>query len=144
MRTKLFFEPVLKSEVRFVTDCSGAELRDWAKKHPKYLACLDKLPVDGLDGCTSNLEMVTDVEPDGGLTTHHFLWIRVKNQFYSLLHETVHLTGQVFHERGIPILKENDEMFAYYQEYWFKILWRFMNKKHPKGGEVENSKGGDK
>ena len=53
--------------------------------------------------------------------------------FYSLLHEMIHLVKGIMEDRGIPFREENDEIIAYLTEHWFKILWRELNRK--KGGK---------
>lgn len=57
----------------------------------------------------------------------YFINVEKKN-FYTLQHECVHLVKHIFVDRGIPFTAENDEVIAYYLEYWFKRLWRAINK----------------
>lgn len=56
-----------------------------------------------------------------------------RRDFYSLLHECVHLVRRIFEDRGIPFGTENHELIAYYQEWWFRALWRACNAKRGKG-----------
>jgi len=49
--------------------------------------------------------------------------------FYTLMHECVHLVKRIFADRGIPFTAENDEAIAYYQAWWFRTLWRKCNKR---------------
>ena len=56
--------------------------------------------------------------------------VRLANRkdFYGLLHECVHLVKAIFRDRGIPFTGENDEVIAYYMNFWFVILWRGCHK----------------
>ena len=57
------------------------------------------------------------------------VWLSDPQDFYSLLHETVHLVRMVFEDRGVNTdLRNEDETFAYYQMFWFRELWRFFGK----------------
>lgn len=61
-------------------------------------------------------------------------WVRYiarlqnKNDFYALIHETLHLVKNIFNDRKIPFTAENHEIIAYYQTYLFKKLWRSIHK----------------
>lgn len=48
--------------------------------------------------------------------------------FYTLMHECLHLVCRIFTDRGIPFVSENQEAMAYYQCYWFKRIWRKINE----------------
>jgi len=52
-----------------------------------------------------------------------------RNDFYVLLHECIHLVKHIFADRHIPFSADNDEVLAYYMEWWFKTLWRVCHKK---------------
>lgn len=66
-------------------------------------------------------------EKDG--IVYYTLQLEDSKDFYTLMHECLHLTNRVFTDRGIPFNAENDEVIAYYQSYWFKRIWRRINKK---------------
>ena len=121
MKIKKFYEPLFKVQVLCITDCGSDELKVYLKK--KKINIKD---FDCMDGFTAHLEELQEKDIDGGYSTYHVLWIKDKKQFYSLLHETIHLVWQVMEERGI---KASDEIAAYCTEWWFKTLWSFINKK---------------
>ena len=51
-----------------------------------------------------------------------------KIDYDSMIHETVHLVRRIFDKKGIPFNSNNDEMIAYYQNYWIKKFWDKMSK----------------
>lgn len=86
-----------------------------------------------------HLGVPLDEHRNGGLTvfdkvekkgTFRYYLINLENKkdFYSLMHECIHLVKAVFTDRGIPFTSENDESIAYYHSYWFKRIWRKINK----------------
>jgi hypothetical protein len=76
-----------------------------------------------------------------GILVIYIVTIENKKDFYGLLHETLHLVKNIFADRRIAFTAENDEVIAYYQTYWFKILWRAINKRAQKevGENEENN-----
>lgn len=63
-----------------------------------------------------------------GTEVRYVIRLTSKKQFYSLVHEALHLVKHVFVDRNIPFNKHNDEMIAYYQEFVVKKIWRILNK----------------
>lgn len=122
MKIKKFFEPVLESTVWFATDTTPEQLKNYIQKRTGKIA-------EGYDSLNGSVTVLDITEKNGGVYREYLVNVEKKKDFYTLLHETVHLVGQILDDRMIPIRKENDEIFAYYQTYWFKTLWRFMNKK---------------
>ncbi len=61
------------------------------------------------------------------------LWLEHSDDFYVLMHETLHLVVGAFEAKGINVnLANEEEVVAYYQAYWFRKLWRwFGNLKLP-------------
>ncbi len=55
---------------------------------------------------------------------HEWQWIIIlrTNSLSTLSHELVHLVMHVFDNRAIPINIHNDEIFAYYYQYYFNIV----------------------
>lgn len=68
----------------------------------------------------------------GNLILRHVMILENRKDFYTLMHECLHLVKGIFVDRGIPFSAENDEAVAYYQEYWFKRIWREISKKSNK------------
>jgi len=56
------------------------------------------------------------------------VWIQDEDDYYAIVHETVHLVKRIFEIMGIPFNEENDEMIAYYQNYWVRTFWHKMSK----------------
>lgn len=50
-----------------------------------------------------------------------FIWLREKH-IPSLAHELTHFIFGEFEEKGIPLSAENDEVFAYYMEFWLNMV----------------------
>jgi len=72
---------------------------------------------------------VEEIESDGstGLKSRHLLvWVKEHDDYYGMVHETVHLVKRIFEIMGIPFNEENDEIIAYYQNYWVRKFWRVM------------------
>ena len=63
-----------------------------------------------------------------GRTTEFIVWIKQKDGLYDMIHETLHLTRKMFMFLGIDFNAKNDEMIAYYQNYWIKKFWDKMAK----------------
>ena len=65
---------------------------------------------------------------------HRIIWIcnfdwSVRSQAL-LVHELVHFTTQVFEDKGLPISRKEDEVMAYYMEFWVKtIFWKLRKKR---------------
>ena len=64
----------------------------------------------------------------------YLVWVKDKKNFYIMVHETVHLTKQIFETHNIPFTPENDELIAYYQNYWIRRFWKVMSKTKGKKG----------
>ena len=116
------YEPIFQAEVAFVHGTSAAELKALFKN--KNIA--DDEFYDNMDG---SISLIDTQEKDGGKTREYLLWIRQKRDFYALMHETLHLVRHILADRGIPFDSNNDEVIAYYHTFWFRKLWRTMNKK---------------
>lgn len=63
-----------------------------------------------------------------GKEVRYLLQLENNKDFYTLQHELIHIVKQIFVDRMIPFTAENDEILAYYLEYWFKTIWRRINK----------------
>ncbi len=126
MIVKKIHEPILFVDVLFLTDCKPKEVEEYAVKNN----------INGLPDCYHLQGFVDTMErklKGGEKEISYIVWIENKNGFYTLIHEIVHLITRIFTDRSIPISKGNDEIFAYYQNWWFKKLWRIMNQKTNEG-----------
>lgn len=55
------------------------------------------------------------------------VWLMHSDDFYVLMHETLHLVVAIFEAKGINVnLANEEEVIAYYQSYWFRKLWRWF------------------
>lgn len=54
--------------------------------------------------------------------THQVLWFPNIKNISVLVHETAHLVFRILTNKQIPIKEENDEVFCYLQEYYFKEI----------------------
>lgn len=123
MKVKTFYEPVFEATVIFMTDCLPTEADKWVKRNRN---CNLETGYDRLAG---SVTFIDNEDNKGGKTREYLVIVESKKAFYVLLHETNHLTTHILEDRQIPINKENDEVRAYVQNYWFRTLWRFMNNK---------------
>jgi hypothetical protein len=59
------------------------------------------------------------------------VWLNGNFDYNGMVHETVHLVKRIFGIMGIAFNETNDEMIAYYQNYWVRKFWHKMssNKK---------------
>lgn len=70
---------------------------------------------------------LSDITEDNKTTREYIMNLEDRNAFYTLLHESLHLVKNIFQDRGMIFNAANDESIAYYQEYWFKKIWRAIN-----------------
>jgi len=116
MKIKRFKEKVFSVGVTLIYNCSAIELENYFKKKKVTF----EGNIRGSSGATFEIE--EDCK-DGGVFTTFYIWVIDKNDFYSLSHECIHLVKYIFSAHGVPINKENDEIFAIYHTYWLKKLW---------------------
>ena len=60
------------------------------------------------------------------------VWIKDPMDYNGIVHETMHLIKRIFECMGIPFNLENDEIMAYYQNYWVRKFWHKINLKEVK------------
>lgn len=72
--------------------------------------------------------VVEEKKTKDGTEVRYVIKLTNKKQFYSLVHESLHLVRHVFVDRDIPFNKYNHETIAYYQEAIVKKIWRLINK----------------
>ena len=56
------------------------------------------------------------------------IWICDKENLGHMVHETLHLTKMIFDCYGVLFNSANDEIIAYYQNYWVRKFWNKMCK----------------
>lgn len=85
-----------------------------------------KLKVDWLyENCYCAI--TSTVTKDNGVLEYITVWVEKANDYNSMVHETVHLTKRIFEMMGIPFNETNDEIIAYYQNYWVRKFWNKMS-----------------
>ena len=68
------------------------------------------------------------LKKDGNLVTGIFVWVEERDDYFSIVHETIHLARIVFQVMNIPFNSDNEEIIAYYQNYWVRKFWNKMSK----------------
>lgn len=103
-KSKVFYDPIFFAEVQVVVGEVETKTR------------------------SGELEIRERDLKDGSVETRYILYLLDKKDFYTLMHECLHLVKHVFVSRMVPFNETNDELIAYYHSYWFKRLWRWVNK----------------
>ena len=70
----------------------------------------------------------TAIENDKKTILAFHVWVKDKTDYYSMVHETLHLVEYILSKKGIPFNSENQELIAYYQGYWVRKFWNKMSK----------------
>ena len=112
MRYKHFYEPVYQASVHYVYDCGHEEANKKFKR------------IFGIDGHSTEKhggQCVEAINKSGN--TEQFIYTR-KKDFYTLLHEIVHMVHHILTRRNVPITETDSEAYAYYIEYWARVMWR--------------------
>lgn len=123
MRAKKFYEPLYEADVLFLTETTPNEIKEYLKKH-KYSG-----EGEGFDTTMGSVSTMDMVDKDGRKIRNYMIIVEKKKDFYTLLHECLHLATHILNDRLVPITADNGEALAYYQTFWFKKLWRYVNNK---------------
>jgi hypothetical protein len=83
------------------------------------------MSLDMLEGFVQAIDIN---EKEGVTLRDYVICLDNKKNFYTLLHESVHLVNHILRDRNAYYDWHKDETFAYYQTYWFKRIWREINK----------------
>ena len=75
------------------------------------------------------------VDAESEIPSGFMIWVRSAELYYTLVHECLHLTNKIFGNHGVPFNETNDEIIAYYQNYWIRKFWYSMSKEINKGKE---------
>lgn len=65
---------------------------------------------------------------DKSVVIGFLIWIEKPTDYNAMVHETLHLIKRIFECIGIPFNSDNDEIMAYYQNYWIRLFWNKMSK----------------
>lgn len=63
-----------------------------------------------------------------GTIKYFLVWINNNQDYNGMVHETIHLVKKIFEVTNIPFNAENEEIIAYYQNYWVRTFWNKMSK----------------
>ena len=83
--------------------------------------CKDLNLTDKHLGKTAEIADTNSMLPEGFL-----IWVKEPGMYHTMVHECIHLVNKIFQYHGIPFNSENDEIIAYYQNYWVKKFWHIM------------------
>lgn len=110
------YEPVLFTRVDF---CCGTheEMEEWLKKNKLGDPPTRFWDLRGFYTCFEN---------KGKQQIKRVVWVHKASDFYALFHEVIHLIVDVFRDNGVAFDTHNEEMIAYYQTHWFRLLWHQM------------------
>ncbi len=109
------YEDVYRLYLTVVIDKDFNHFRDWLKDVCGYKETEDMNPL------SSGYCITLTPENSTHKGRAHIIWLKYKD-IPCLVHELVHLTMQIFDDKGIPIRVENGEAFAYYIEHWIKRI----------------------
>jgi len=121
---KNLYDPIYFADVVLIVGYEDCD--KYYEKHLKGDQPFDTHKKRNYEGFVQQIERT---EKNGCVSVKYIIFIENKKNFYTLLHETAHLVKHIFLDRGIPFDGTNDEAIAFYQTFWFKKLWRSMNKK---------------
>lgn len=120
MIIKRLHDKVFIADVLFLIS-TPKEYEAWKKK--VKLTGLESLGEEMCEGLSFKMDKTLT---DGAIERDYVIWIDVAANFYTLLHETTHTVIKILDDRGIVWTKEDHEVLVYYQNYWFKRLWRIF------------------
>lgn len=83
--------------------------------------CRDLNITDKHLGKTAEIADTNSLLPEGFL-----VWVKEPEMYYTIVHECLHLTRLIFAYHGVPFNETNDEVMAYYQEFWVEKFWHIM------------------
>jgi len=82
----------------------------------------------GLNLTTNHRGKVVEMFNSDETRTGFLVWVDCFKNYHTMVHETLHLTGLIFKFHGVPFTADNEEMIAYYQNYWVRKFWHKMSK----------------
>jgi hypothetical protein len=75
-----------------------------------------------------SLAETTVIRNESGADVGHHVWVKDKTDYHSMVHETLHLVSNILNKKQIPFNSDNQELIAYYQNYWVRKFWNKMCK----------------
>lgn len=120
MKHKLIYDEVFRAEVLFYLCDNGDDALKHANK--KYNAKISDASFDGFQGtCMELFNTKTKI-------TSWFVWIKYKDDWKTMTHETSHLVFRILDNRGVKYSSDNDETWCYLHEYFIGKFWHEMCK----------------
>lgn len=125
MKVKKLYEEIYRTHLLFIYDCTAKEATDYLYKK--------NIKAD-LEKCSGQTGTYTHEDKEGARQNRYYIFIeKGEEEKYTLVHEIAHLIFMSLDDCGIEIVRGTDEIFAYYFEYWYKVLFPYLElKKAPK------------
>lgn len=115
MKVKKFHEGIFNVHLLFVYDCKASEAQEYLRKNNIYTNLVAEKGETG--------KYIVKRNKDWEQERYYIYLEKSKNDITPiLLHELCHLVFFALRDCGIEIHKDNDEIVAYYLEYWFNKL----------------------
>ena len=118
---KKFKEKIYGVEVWLVYDISAEDFKKFLEQK--------RIKVAKSEIINDTTAMCFEIQEAKDNTYFYIIWLEKGKDFYSLVHECIHLVKHIFVNRGIKFDANNDEQIAYYHEYWVKQFWHAIGKK---------------
>lgn len=131
-------EPMFKSGLTVLVNCSWDELKEYLED--RNLVGNRDEDIDSHRnsiGCLFHLQFKDDKDENRMylLWQKKFSW--TIEDIGTFVHELMHFTTAILDDKGIPIRYENDEVMAYFQEYYIKSFFHLMKPEASKlQGEI--------
>jgi hypothetical protein len=118
MKIKKIYEPVFRTHLLFLYDCSYIEAESYLSEND--------IRTD-LMKCSGQTGVYEVKKPDKSVQKRYYIYIAntkdgVLEDLSTLLHEITHLIFLSLADCEIKITNQTDEIFSYYFEWWFKRL----------------------
>lgn len=123
MKTFVLNDEMYRFTVLLIVDCTSKQADAYLRRNfPKYIFA------DDVGACAYHAFVDAGIKhKDALFDKTQIIWIKDKDDYYSLSHELAHMAIHVFGAKSIPIQEETTEPFAYFFEYWNRKLWRIMS-----------------
>lgn len=118
---KTFYDSIFQARLFFFCSNNDEEIKSALEK---WIGLKDSYHL--FENCFGKFLKITENTKNGEVHSY-IVFIREPNPSI-LVHELVHCVNNIFEDRGIKYSAENDEQYAYYIEYLFDTIMKFMVK----------------
>ena len=114
MKVEKIYEEVFSNHLLLLHDCKAIEAEHY----------LNNLNIrTTLRGCTGQTGSYYVTDKDGGQQIRYYIYLeKGRADSATIVHEASHLVFRSLQDCGIKIVKDTDEIVAYYLEWWFKKI----------------------